>query len=96
MYGSHQGATDIDCPCRYQSQKLIAKKGHYMLSDRGKGVWTQAERERAKRRKLVPMLGRIAQNPLDRAGVVIDRDDKVFRLDTINESSDFRYAVALL
>jgi len=38
----------------------------------------ETKRKLTQRLELIPVLCRIAQNPLDVSGVVINRDDKIF------------------
>jgi hypothetical protein len=60
-----------------EKKQLITRHRHSMLAYRRYCV-RQASGELTQRRELIPVLCRIAQNPFNVSGVVVDRDDKVF------------------
>ena len=61
-----------------EKEQLIAGHRHRMLPNWRQRTWRQGQGECTQRRILIPVLCRIAQNPLNGSRVVIKRDNKVF------------------
>ena len=49
-----------------------------MFPNRGQAAGCGRKRKAPQRRELVPLFGRVAQDPFYRACVIIDADDKIF------------------
>ncbi len=59
-------------------EALIVGNRWRMLPNRGLATGRQGQRVLPKRGELVPLLGRVTQDPLDRRRLVIDADEEVF------------------
>ncbi len=73
-----------------QEQELVVLDGKRVLADRRQRIRSGLESKGPQRRELIPVLGFVAEYPLDRLRVVIERDDEVLRLETMSESSEGR------
>ena len=49
-----------------------------MFPNRGQAARGERERKAPQRRELVPLFGRVSENPFYRACFIIDADDKIF------------------
>ena len=57
---------------------LVIRDRDRMLPDRGQAAGRKRERKSPQRRKLVPLFGRISQDPLYRTCFIIDANEKIF------------------
>ena len=62
-----------------EQQKIVVRRdGNRMLPDGRQGIRAERQRIPPQRWKLIPLLGRVAEDPFDRAGAVIEGDDEIF------------------
>src|SRR5262245_17614767 len=61
-----------------KQEALVVRNRKTMLTNRGQATGGDSECKLPQRRKLVPVFGRISQDPFNRACFIIDSNDKIF------------------
>src|SRR5262249_24320741 len=69
---------ETGCAIIKEQEVLVVGNRDCVLTNRGQAPGSDSHRVLFERRKLIPGFGWIAEDPLNRTGIVIDGDDKVF------------------